>query len=64
MAMAQNQDSTVVQPDSTVVALESRAAIVADRDGVIVEWNRAAEVIFGYSAAEAIGQRIEIVVPV
>ena len=62
MAMAQHQDSTVVQPDSTAVALELRAAIVADRDGVILEWNRAAEVIFGYSAAEAIGQSIEIVV--
>ncbi len=63
MAMAQHQDSTVVQPDSTATALESRAAIVADRDGVILEWNRAAEVIFGYTAAEAIGQSIEIVVP-
>ncbi len=56
MAMALEQTARPVE-------LETRAAIVADRDGVILEWNRAAETIFGYTAAEAIGQSIEIVVP-
>lgn len=43
---------------------EQRAVIVADRDGLIQEWNAAAEQIFGYSAAQAIGQRIDLVMPV
>jgi PAS domain S-box-containing protein len=37
--------------------------IVADRDGIIREWNVAAERIFGFSAAEAIGQTLDLVVP-
>jgi PAS domain S-box-containing protein len=39
------------------------AIIVADRDGVIREWNDAAERIFGYSAAEAIGRTLDLIVP-
>src|SRR5205823_6286443 len=31
--------------------------------GHIVRWNRAAEKMFGYTAAEAIGQSIEILMP-
>jgi PAS domain S-box-containing protein len=52
-----------LEQNLTSTEMQGRAAIVADRDGVILEWNRAAEVIFGYSAAEAIGRSIEIVVP-
>ena len=37
--------------------------IVADRDGIIREWNGAAERIFGYCAAEAIGRTLDLVVP-
>jgi PAS domain S-box-containing protein len=32
-------------------------------DGVITSWNRAAERIFGYTAAEAVGQHILLIVP-
>ncbi|OYY63828.1 MAG: hypothetical protein B7Y51_05475 [Burkholderiales bacterium 28-67-8] len=39
-------------------------AIVSKRiDGVIMSWNPAAQVLFGYTAAEAIGQHIEMLVP-
>lgn len=38
--------------------------IAIDHDGIIVEYNHAAEVVFGYSAAEAIGQRLdELIIP-
>ena len=39
------------------------AVIVADREGVIREWNEMAERIFGYSAAEAIGKTIDLLMP-
>jgi len=45
------------------IASEPEAVIVADRDGIIREWNPAAQRIFGYSAADAIGRTIDLVVP-
>jgi PAS domain S-box-containing protein len=41
----------------------AEAVIVSDRTGVIVFWNRAAEAMFGYSAAEATGQSLDLIVP-
>ena len=38
--------------------------IAIDHDGIIVEYNRAAEDVFGFSAAEAIGQRLDkLIIP-
>ena len=37
--------------------------VVADRGGVIREWNKMAERIFGYSATEAIGKTIDFIMP-
>jgi PAS domain S-box-containing protein len=37
--------------------------VLADRDGRIVVWNRAAEKVFGYPAAEAIGRSLDLIVP-
>ena len=39
------------------------AVVYADADGTIQFWNQAAERIFGYSAAEAIGQSLDLIVP-
>jgi PAS domain S-box-containing protein len=39
------------------------AVIFADREGIIREWNGAAERIFGYSPGEALGQSLDIIVP-
>jgi PAS domain S-box-containing protein len=39
-------------------------AIVSKRvDGIIMSWNPAAQALFGYTAAEAIGQHIEMLLP-
>lgn len=37
--------------------------IAARADGAIIFWNPAAERIFGFSAAEAIGQSLDLIIP-
>lgn len=39
------------------------AIIFADRDGVIRLWNSGAETMFGYSAEEALGQSLDLIIP-
>ena len=39
------------------------AIVTKTLDGVITGWNPAAEQLFGFSAAEAVGERIDIIVP-
>src|SRR6185437_12448467 len=39
------------------------AIVYADADGIIRFWNRGAERIFGFSAAEASGQSLDIIIP-
>ncbi|HUG92713.1 MAG TPA: PAS domain S-box protein, partial [Planctomycetaceae bacterium] len=47
-----------------VIVETSDDAIVSNTlDGVIRSWNRGAERMFGYSAAEAVGQHISLIIP-
>lgn len=39
------------------------AILAADRDGQILLWNPGAERIFGFTAAQAIGQSLDIIIP-
>jgi len=39
------------------------AVIYADREGIIRLWNSGAEAMFGYSAEEALGQSLDIIIP-
>jgi PAS domain S-box-containing protein len=39
------------------------AIVFADQDGIIRLWNSGAEAIFGYSAEEALGQTLDLIVP-
>jgi len=39
------------------------AVIYADRTGAIIRWNRASTALFGYSAEEALGQSVELIIP-
>ena len=39
------------------------AVIFADATGTIRRWNRAAAALFGYRAAEALGQKLDLIIP-
>lgn len=41
----------------------TEAIIFADRDGVVRLWNDGAVALFGYSAAEAVGRDLDMIIP-
>jgi PAS domain S-box-containing protein len=47
----------------TLVHETADAIVYADSNGRIGLWNKGAERIFGFSAAEAIGQSLDIIIP-
>jgi PAS domain S-box-containing protein len=47
-----------------IVAADSDAIIAADQEGIIFLWNPGAERIFGYKSADAVGQSLDIIIPI
>jgi PAS domain S-box-containing protein len=46
-----------------IVQKAADAIVFADRDGIIRLWNAGAEAIFGYTAEEALDQKLDLIVP-
>ena len=46
-----------------IVGQMAEAVVYANREGRIERWNTAAAQLFGFSAAEAIGQRLDLMIP-
>lgn len=46
------------------IVADSRDAIIfADREGIIHLWNQGAEAMFGFPAADALGQSLDMIIP-
>lgn len=43
--------------------MKTTAIVLADSEGVIRAWNEGAQRLFGYDAADAIGQSLDLIVP-
>jgi PAS domain S-box-containing protein len=48
---------------ASIIESSDDAIVSKTLDGIITSWNRGAEQMFGYSAAEAIGQHITLIIP-
>ena len=61
--MAPATDDLAPRHFAKIVDSSDDAIVSKDLNGIILSWNAAAERMFGYTAAEAIGQSIRIIIP-
>lgn len=51
------------QLDARILDDAADALIYSDRSGTIMRWNRASMALFGFTAAEALGQNLDLIIP-
>jgi PAS domain S-box-containing protein len=61
--MSSSPNSASADLAERILAQAADALIYARRDGRIERWNAAAQRVFGFSAAEAIGQSLDLIIP-
>jgi PAS domain S-box-containing protein len=49
--------------DAHILDAVADALIYADCSGKILRWNRASQLLFGYSVDEALGQSLDLIIP-
>ena len=64
--MAETSSNTVTQDwlAKAVVSASPEAIVVTDADGLIQLWNDGAARMFGYSAGDAVGESLDLIIPV
>jgi PAS domain S-box-containing protein len=60
---ADARDHEVRERLAAIIDSSDDAIVAKTLDGVITAWNRGAERIFGYTAAEAVGRHISLIIP-
>jgi PAS domain S-box-containing protein len=43
--------------------MDNHAIVIADKTGTIRHWSRGAEALFGYARVDAVGQKLDLIVP-
>ncbi|MGV3741883.1 MAG: PAS domain-containing protein [Burkholderiaceae bacterium] len=61
--MSQTTANISAQLSESIFKSIHEAIIYADLKGIIQYWNHGSETVFGFSAAEAVGQSLDLIIP-